>query len=82
MKNYKIGDEVILVQEGNMDKEDFGAYGIVLESPLKKFIYRLNDIFYYAGTMKENEDWCIISTSPHRDGTDFLIHKQLIKSYE
>lgn len=48
--------------EGDMDSEDFGASGLVIESNLKRFYPRLNDTFFYFGTFQEFPEWCAIAT--------------------
>ena len=71
--------------EEDLESLDFGMSGIVLESPLKKFMKptnRLNETYYYRGTIKENTDWCVIE---YRVGDEtlreFVIQKTFIKKH-
>ena len=48
---------------GDMQDEDFGASGLVIETNLKRFGPWLNDVMYYFGEIKEFPEWCVIGTS-------------------
>jgi hypothetical protein len=52
----------IIRYDGDMDAEDFGMSGLVIESNLKRFGPYLNHTFYYFGTLQEYPEWCVIST--------------------
>lgn len=78
-------NEPVLLNYTKDDLEplDFGASGIVLESPFKEFTHMLDDTFYYFGTIKEYEDICIINRILS-DGTrlrPYTIHKTHIKKH-
>lgn len=71
--------------EDDLDDEDLGMSGIVLPSPFDWFIKRgsLKDTFIYMGTIKEDEERCVISWKS-MDGEfirDWLVLKCMIKPH-
>ena len=59
---YERNEPVLLdYTKDDLYSEDFGMSGIVLESPFKNFIDKLDETFYYFGTIQENDEWCVIS---------------------
>jgi hypothetical protein len=85
---FNVNDKVKIHREkGDMDSEDFGASGLVIHSNLGRFGARLNDTFFYFGTLKEFPEWCVIATSKIVDSSSrqFAIRidsLELVEAYE
>jgi len=82
---YERGEPVLLnYSEDDLYPEDLGASGIVLDSPFKDFLNRLNETFYYFGTIRENDEWCVISYRSSHEGKrlrEYVILKSMIKKH-
>lgn len=81
---YQINEPVLLnYTEDDLYPEDLGFSGIVLESPFENFKFFLNDTFYYFGTIKENEEWCIIyrENSKGKRVREYAVLKSMIKKH-
>lgn len=74
------GDEVMIVyKKEDLENIELGVSGITLESNFKKFGSFLNCVFIYIGTLKENENFCLIGLKKDQGEKEFLIHKNCIK---
>ena len=82
---YQMGEPVLLnYTEDDLYPEDLGMSGIVLESPFKRFVGKLEETFYYFGTIQENDEWCVISYKSSHEGKrlrDYTILKSMIKKH-
>ena len=82
--NYEMNEPVLLnYTKNDLHSEDLGASGIVLDSIFKDFKYILDDTFVYFGTIKENEEWCVIyrKTYDNIRGREYAVLKTMIKKH-
>lgn len=70
---YELNEPILLnYSEDLLGDEDFGMSGIVLKSPFEQFKHRLDETYYYGGTIKELPEWCIIEYKVKHDTRDVL----------